>query len=860
MTTPIVVQRLSEVSPAPIFGVLAYNLSYGIAGGSLVDFERAGARAGRLTLDILSGAIPPEDITGVLDVPPEPMFDWRQLRHWNLDEEALPEGSIVINRETTLWGFKYHMIGVLAFVLAQFVLIGRLWKQTRRRRLVEETLSDRLVFETLLSNISARFVNLPAEEVDREIQQTQRRMCEHLEIDRATLWLISEEDPGNMLLTQIYQPLQIPAPPSLLSANKAFPWCVNRLLRGETVILSKMADLPPEAWRDRESFFTYQTTSVVSVPLSTGKGPVFGCVTFAVTGAERDWTGTTVRGFELIAQVFSNALARKQFETALVESEARLNLATNAAKAGLWVLKIDNRQVWVSPKSRDLFRFAPDEAVDYERYFQVIYPDDRDRVHKAVQKTLDSGVDLKCDFRIVLPDGGIQWIASQGQRHPREKPVCLMGVSFDITERKEVELKFDERLRFEQLFSDMVGRLATVSSADTKSEILRALQETLEFFEFDRIGLVVLSSDRASWESSLAVCAERIEQISLQTNLREALTPWIYDKIFEKRETVSISSLKDLPQEADRDSETLGKWSIQSALFVPVGIGNTVGCVSVTADRRRPAWSDELIARLRLIGNTLSGALARDKAEAEARQHMEEIARMARIATIGELTASLAHEINQPLAAIRSNTEAAVRFLSRAVPDIDEVRQILEDILRDDRRASGVVQKVRNLVKGERSVHALLDLNQLIRDVVGLVKADSLLYGLSITEKLSPDVKPVRGDEAQLEQVLLNLILNSAAAMENAPLNQRRVILGTAMSNNGTARVFVTDFGAGIDENNIARLFDAFYTTKAEGLGLGLSISQRIITEHGGDLTASNNPQGGATFAFTLPIHQGDAP
>jgi PAS domain S-box-containing protein len=264
------------------------------------------------------------------------------------------------------------------------------------------------------------------------------------------------------------------------------------------------------------------------------------------------------------------------------------------------------------------------------------------------------------------------------------------------------------------------------------------------------------------------------------------------------------------------------------------------------------------------VGNVIYAA-ARDitkrlHAESEARQRREELAHVTRVATLGELTAALAHEINQPLTAILSNAEAAQRFLSRAEPDIGEVRQILEDIVLDDRRAGDVVQKVRSLVRKEKPYDELLDINEAIQDVVALIRGDALLQGLSITMELNPKLKLIHGDRIQLQQVILNLILNSAAAMRDAPRAQRKIIVRTTMPDNLTVEVSVTDSGTGIDENNVERLFEAFYTTKAEGLGMGLSISQTIVKAHGGNLKASNNPEGGATFAFTLAVQQGGAP
>jgi PAS domain S-box-containing protein len=261
-----------------------------------------------------------------------------------------------------------------------------------------------------------------------------------------------------------------------------------------------------------------------------------------------------------------------------------------------------------------------------------------------------------------------------------------------------------------------------------------------------------------------------------------------------------------------------------------------------------------------LIYATARDVTERLKEEVEAQQHRDELAHVTRVAMMGELTTSLAHEINQPLTAILSNAEAAQRFLSQASPDIGEIRQILEDIIRDDRRANDVVRKVRALVKKEKLRDEPLDLNEVILVVVELIRADSLLQGLSIDTDLSARLAAIHGDGIQLQQVILNLILNGAAAMRNSPSGQRKIMVRTAMLDSRTVKAFVTDFGTGIDERHIDRLFEPFYTTKPEGLGMGLSISQTIIKAHGGTMEARNNREGGATFAFTLPAHQGDSP
>jgi len=181
-----------------------------------------------------------------------------------------------------------------------------------------------LPFERLLAETSTLFINLPADQIDNEIKAAQSRICEFLEIDRSTLWISSQDDPGTLLLTHIHQPPGIPSPPERMSAKDFFPWTAQKVLGGETLALSKLSEFPAEAGRDRENYRLYGTKSTVLIPLSVGRGEVFGVLTFAVTREERDWPKRIVQQFQLVAQIFANALARKRADQGLCESECRL--------------------------------------------------------------------------------------------------------------------------------------------------------------------------------------------------------------------------------------------------------------------------------------------------------------------------------------------------------------------------------------------------------------------------------------------------------------------------------------------------------------------------------------------------------
>jgi formate hydrogenlyase transcriptional activator len=309
-------------------------------------------------------------------------------------------------------------------------------------------LEERLRFETLLADLSARFVNLPADQIDGEIEDAQRRICECLGLDLSSLWQWSVETPGFVRLTHLYRPLGGPPVPELMDAQEYFPWCLKELRAGNVITVSTEG-APAEAARDQGVWRHYGIKSSLTFPLSVGGQPFLGALGFNTVREERTWPEALVKRLQLVAQVFTNALARTRADQALRESEARLSLATNAAGAGLWSMEVDTGRVWVSARIRELFHFAPDEDLHYESFLNVIHPDDRDQVDQAVQRALKSGERLLSDYRIVFPDGNVRWIAARGQRHlkPNGKPDRLMGVSIDISERKRMEAELHSRLR-----------------------------------------------------------------------------------------------------------------------------------------------------------------------------------------------------------------------------------------------------------------------------------------------------------------------------------------------------------------------------------------------------------------------------
>jgi C4-dicarboxylate-specific signal transduction histidine kinase len=246
--------------------------------------------------------------------------------------------------------------------------------------------------------------------------------------------------------------------------------------------------------------------------------------------------------------------------------------------------------------------------------------------------------------------------------------------------------------------------------------------------------------------------------------------------------------------------------------------------------------------------------------ELQLQEQRAELTHLSRVAVLGELTGALAHELNQPLTAILSNAQAAQRFLAQQPASLSEVHEILKDIVDEDKRAGEVIRRLRSLLKKGETLLQPLDMNEVVNDVLDLARADCVSRGVTLQRELAPSLPEVRGDLVQLQQVLLNLIVNACDAMGACEPRDRKLTIATTRDEVGFVQVSVSDCGHGIAPNQLDRLFEPFYTTKTQGLGLGLTICRSIVAAHGGKLAAMNNTTGGARLCVSLPAHDGDGP
>lgn len=257
---------------------------------------------------------------------------------------------------------------------------------------------------------------------------------------------------------------------------------------------------------------------------------------------------------------------------------------------------------------------------------------------------------------------------------------------------------------------------------------------------------------------------------------------------------------------------------------------------------------EERTAELRQANESL-----RERGEA-LQEVQTELAHVTRVMTLGELTASIAHEVNQPLAAIVTNGNACLRWLGGASPNLTEARQAVDRIIKDSYRASAVISRVRTLVKKTPARNDLVDLNEVILEVLALAESEARRNHVLLKRQLAGDLPFVHGDRVQLQQVILNLIINGLEAIAKSDDGSRELSISSTKDETNNVVVAVRDSGAGLDPANLERVFDAFFTTKADGMGMGLAISRTIIESHGGRLWATTNAPKGAVFQFTIPV------
>jgi signal transduction histidine kinase len=402
---------------------------------------------------------------------------------------------------------------------------------------------------------------------------------------------------------------------------------------------------------------------------------------------------------------------------------------------------------------------------------------------------------------------------------------------------------------FDAFLEELAAAFVRVPAPDVDSEIERWLRRIVEFFDADRSSLAQVTPD-----GFLVTHSWARPGYELTTGIREQALPWVAAK-FRRGETFSFSSLDELPHEAAEERSVLAQLGLKAHVSIPLMVSGTViGALAIGCIRHSRPWRAEILQRLRLMGMVFGNALARKRAVQEYVQLSRALTHAGRVAAMGQLASSFAHEINQPLGASLTNAQTALRLLDAPQPDLVEVRAALEDIAADNRRAGEIVRELRRFLRKHEPNLSKVAVRELLEAVVRFVSPEARGKEVEVAIDLTDRLPDVMGDRVQIQQVLVNLLLNAFDALAAMPAGQRRVLIAATEAPPGRVAISVSDCGAGVPESLRSQLFEPFVTTKPDGLGIGLAIAQTIVTAHGGRLEHRERAEGGAVFAFALAV------
>jgi PAS domain S-box-containing protein len=494
-------------------------------------------------------------------------------------------------------------------------------------------------------------------------------------------------------------------------------------------------------------------------------------------------------------------------QSELRESESRFRIVADAAPVLIWMAGVDKLCTFFNKPWLDFTGRIMEQELG-NGWAEGVHHDDLQKCLAVYTQAFDARQPFVMQYRLRRNDGEYRWISDQGV--PRQDP--------------------------QGRFAGYIGSCVDVTELVNKDQALRDSEERM------RVAAEAVNLSIWEWELSkdeIWATNARRALLGLPATGKIGLEDFICRLHPDDRDRVRHTIDDAVQSGEDFDSEY--------RLILPDGVVrwmSTRGSVHFD-DAGKPA---------RLLGISID-ITARKQAELDAQRDRAELAHLSRVALMGEMSASIAHELNQPLAGILSNAAAGQRFIDRGNVDQAEIRELLGDIIADGRRASDVVRGIRGMVKKEQVERRSVDLNDVVMDALRMASPDAVLRSCQLETSLDANLPAIDGDPVQLQQVLLNLVINAFDAMRDTPPSRRKVLIATQSNGDGTVRTTVRDHGVGISEDMRDRLFDPFFSTKTEGLGMGLAIVHSIVEAHGGTITAEDVDDGGTRFEFILPVN-----
>lgn len=670
------------------------------------------------------------------------------------------------------------------------------------RKRSAELMQEKLAFETLLSELSAAFINLPVGELDKEIERWLARVGQLLGIDRAAIIHIS-----GVTATVTHSWVAAGLAPAVPTSDVGLDWSIKQLRQGNILAYSRIEDAPPEAEWEKEYCRRHGIQSIFVMSLEVA-GSMLGIMMLSSVRTRRDWPEELIQRLRLVGQVFANAMLRRRAEEALRANEARLRSILLATPAGIGLI---SHRVLLEVNDRicEMVGYRREEFVNKDIGFLYPTQEEYEHVGRENARQIKERGEGMIEARWKRRDGGIIDVLFHST--PLDAADLSKGITFaalDITSRKKAETALREsEQNYREVFN--AANDAVLIHDPATGAILDVNRTTLDIYGFDceempRIDVGTLSSGAPPYtqQDALAKIHKAVEE---------------GPQLFEWRARRKNGEL--FWQEVNLRTATIG-------------------------------------GRLRVL------AVARDitdrkKADTQAQQHLAELTRAWHANMLGEMASGLAHELNQPLCAIVNYANGCLRLTRRPGYSIETVKETIERIARQSQRAADIVKRIRGLIGRREPYRTTLDLERILVDAVYMLREEATAHNVAIISRLQPQLPKIKGDDVEIGQVVLNLMRNAMEAMNDPKIVHRNLTISSCLTDRTEIEIAVQDTGRGLSPELSKKIFDSFFTTKPGGLGIGLSLSRRIIEAHGGRLWVESDGWSGATFRFTLPVEGG---
>lgn len=660
--------------------------------------------------------------------------------------------------------------------------------------------SERQRFESFLLELSTSFAQVRSEDIDRQIDVWLAKLARFIRVDRASLWEMSVDEDTVWRRHFYTLPGLEPRPPTDASTRE-FAWLTEQYRRGNTVVWSRVPDdVPPGATGELAWTQRVRAKSVLCIP--TPSGHLICAVVFTCVRRYRNWSAPLISRLRLVAEIFTSAIVRRRAETALQSSEARNRAILQALPDLMFVFSPEG--VYLDQHSRDEGELLlPPERFLGRNVRDVLPPDVAESFRRAFAVAAQGGGVVELEY--TLPIRGVD--QDYEARMVRRDDGAIVSIVRNVTARKRAarELRESEE-RFRGAFEHSGIGIALVSP---EGRWLRVNPALCNIFGYSETELLATDFQSLTAPEDLATNMECLRRaLAGEINYYELHKRYIHKDGHLISALLTVSLVRDVQ-------------------------GHPLYFVSQVLDLTEQTRAQLEIERLRL-----------------------ELAHSGRLALTGQLTASLAHELMQPITAVLSNAEAGRRFVS--ITDAangfaaEEMQSIFADIVESCTHAAEVVRGVRSFLRKEPRPRGPVDLNGLVKGVAEVVRSELILRQVRLELQLDPQSAAIDADPVELQQVILNLLLNGAEAMSDNPPHDRDLVISTALRDRGV-ELSVRDRGKGADPANLNLMFEPFFTTKPDGMGMGLPICSEIVRRHKGRLWAENNAGGGMTLRCLLP-------